>query len=324
MVDERRAPGVEDGEDADAGAQVLGIGRDVDHGLSRGLEQDVVDHGLVLFFSGLRARAQQRRQLQSELRRACALEELVLHYQPQVRAGDGAIVAAEALLRWHHPVHGLLGPGAFIDALAESAVAVEAGRWILESACAAAASWREKGLGQIQISVNLFPAHFRCGSLEQDVDNALMKTGLPAEALELEITENIALGYDETTLGLLERLRARGVGIAFDDFGTGYASLSSVTRYALTQIKIDRSFIQKIGAKSSERDTAVVRSILAMAHSLRLEVVAEGVETPFQADFLREQGCQKLQGFLFAKPLPASDFEKLCSPSVQRKLALGS
>ena len=208
-----------------------------------------------LYVPTLRARAKHRRELDTELRRACANQEFVLHFQPQVRSSDGAVIGAEALLRWHHPERGILAPGAFIDALCKSAVAIETGRWILMTACKTAASWRAKGLPPIRMGVNLFPAQFRNGSLLQDVEHALSESGLPPEALELEITENIALGREDGTLSPLKELRARGVGIAFDDFGTGYASLSYLTRYPLTRIKIDRSFIQKIGAQSAAEDT---------------------------------------------------------------------
>jgi EAL domain-containing protein (putative c-di-GMP-specific phosphodiesterase class I) len=216
----------------------------------------------------------------------------------------------EALIRWNHPQRGILGPGAFIDALAESPLAMDVGLWILETACTTASFWRAKGLRPLRISVNLFPTQFRSGSLERPVENALSKSALPAEALELEITENIALASDEATLSQLRRLRASGVGIAFDDFGRGYASLSYLTQYPLTQIKIDRSFIHKIGVNASEKDEAIVRSIIAMGRNLQLDIVAEGVETTLQADLLKAEGCHTLQGFLFSKPLSADAFER--------------
>jgi EAL domain-containing protein (putative c-di-GMP-specific phosphodiesterase class I) len=264
----------------------------------------------------LRARATHRRELDTELRRACANQEFVLYFQPQVRSSDGAVIGAEALLRWRHPDRGILAPGVFIDALCESAVAIETGRWILTTACKTAAAWRAKGLPPIRIGVNLFPAQFRNGSLLQDVEVALAESGLPPEALELEITENIALGREEGTLSPLKALRAKGIGIAFDDFGTGYASLSYLTRYPLTRIKIDRSFVQKIGTQSAGEDTAIVRSIIVMGRNLGLEVIAEGVETAAQAAFLKAEGCHELQGFLFSKPLPADVFEDFLKSDV--------
>ncbi|MGY4435098.1 diguanylate cyclase (GGDEF)-like protein [Bradyrhizobium sp. F1.13.1] len=217
-----------------------------------------------LYVPTLRAKAKHRRELDTELRRACANQEFVLYFQPQVRTSDGALTGAEALLRWHHPERGILEPGAFIDALCRSAVAIETGRWILTTACKTAAFWCAKGLPPIRMGVNLFPAQFRNGSLLQDVEKALSESGLRPEALELEITENIALGREDGTLSPLRELRARGVGIAFDDFGTGYASLSYLTRYPLTRIKIDRSFIQKIGGQAAAEDMALVRSIIVI------------------------------------------------------------
>lgn len=225
-----------------------------------------------LFIPALRARANSRRNLDAELRQASANGEFVLYFQPQFRATDSALVGAEALIRWQHPEKGILAPASFIDALGESAAVLETGRWILRNACQTAASWRAQGLPHIKIGVNLFPAQFRYGTLLSDVDDALKMSGLPAEALELEITENIGLGNNEAVLAPLQALRAQGVGIAFDDFGTGYASLSYLTKYPLTRIKIDRSFVQKITEQSDSEDTAIVRSIITMARNLKLEV----------------------------------------------------
>jgi len=194
----------------------------------------------------------------------------------------------------------------FIEAIAESPMVLDVGRWILRTACEKAAEWRAKGL-PVRTGVNLFPAQFRDGTLLAEIENTLRQTGLPAEALELEITENIALGYDETIIGQLRALREKGVSIAFDDFGTGFASLSYLTRYPISRLKIDQSFVRKISANN--QDTAIVRSIIVMAHNLGLEVIAEGVETPLQAAFLQAEGCDEVQGFLYAKPLTYDDFE---------------
>jgi diguanylate cyclase (GGDEF)-like protein/PAS domain S-box-containing protein len=273
-------------------------------------------HRFSLFAPPMRAKAQARQEIDSELRRACSDKEFVLHFQPQLRLSDGAVVGAEALLRWNHPQKGLLAPGAFIDALVQSPTALEAGRWILLSACEAAASWSAKGLPPVRIGVNLFPAQFHNGMLLEDVKIVLSRTGLPPEALELEITENIALGNDDEVLASLRTLRAIGVGLAFDDFGTGYASLSYLMRYPLTRIKIDRSFVQKIGKNAAAEDTAIVRSIITMGHNLGFAVTAEGVETRAQATFLQAKKCDEVQGFLYAKPLPAADFEDFLRKSL--------
>ena len=271
-----------------------------------------------LFVPVLRAKARARRELDTELRRAFAEKEFLLYFQPQLRASDGAVVGAEALLRWRHPERGILGPRVFIEALSESPAALEAGRWILQTACENAASWRAEGLPPVRIGVNLFPVQFHDGTLLNDVEVALHKSGLPAEALELEITENIALGHDESMLVPLRALRAKGVGLAFDDFGTGYASLSYLARYPLTRIKIDQSFVRKISDSSAAEDVAIVRSLIIMAHNLGLAVIAEGVETPAQAAFLRAEKCEEMQGFLYAEPLPAEAFRDFLRSSQAR------
>ncbi len=269
------------------------------------------------FIPSMRAKAEGRRALDNELRRAAANNEFVLFFQPQVRASDSAIVGAEALLRWTHPQRGVLAPGVFIDALCDSSVSLELGRWILRSACEKAASWRAQGLGDIRIAVNLFPAQFRQSTLLRDVAEALQASGLPPDRLELEITENIALG-DQALLTPLKALRDMGVSIAFDDFGTGYASLSCVTNFPLSRIKIDREFVRKLD-DGAEQDCAIVRSILMLARSLGLQVTAEGVETVAQAAFLRAEQCEELQGFLFSKPLPQNAFEELLASQSQSK-----
>jgi diguanylate cyclase (GGDEF)-like protein/PAS domain S-box-containing protein len=262
-----------------------------------------------LFLPALRAKANARRELDAELRRACANNEFELYFQPQVRAADGALVGAEALLRWRHPERGVLAPRAFIDALSESPVVLEVGRWILSAACEQAARWRIAGLSDFRIGVNLFPAQFHAKTLRTDVESALRATRLPAHALEIEITENIALGEQQENLDAVRALRQEGVKFAFDDFGTGYASLSYLTRYPLTRLKIDQSFVRKISESASLEDTAIVRSIIAMAHNLGLEVIAEGVENDLQAAFLRKEQCEELQGYLYGRPIPAREFE---------------
>jgi diguanylate cyclase (GGDEF)-like protein/PAS domain S-box-containing protein len=262
-----------------------------------------------LYHPSLRADAQARRVLDTELRRASAENEFELYFQPQLRCSDGMVVGAEALLRWRHPTKGILNPGAFIDALAESPAAHETGRWILDEACRAAASWRALGLPPIRMGVNLFPCQFSHGTLLDDVEAALLKSGLPPDALELEITENIALSQDDAMLQPLLKLRAKGIGLSFDDFGTGFASLSFLTRYPLTRIKIDRSFVSRISESATSDDSALLRSIIVMAHNLNLEVVAEGVETTAQANFLKKEKCEEVQGYLYACPLPRRQFE---------------
>lgn len=266
-----------------------------------------------LFVPTMRAKLRARQELNTQLRRATFAREFVLHYQPQIRLSDGAVVGAEALLRWQHPQRGLLAPDLFIDALSQSPFALEVGTWVLQTACQTAAAWRERGLPPLRIGVNLFPAQFDDGGLVLQVESALQHSGLPAEQLELEITENIAFGNDEAIMETLRSLRTKGVGLAFDDFGTGYASLSYLTKYPLTRVKIDRSFIRNIAKSCPQETTAVVRSMIMMAHNLGFEIIAEGVETSDQADFLQLKRCDEVQGYLYAKPLPADEFEAFVS-----------
>ena len=260
---------------------------------------------LRFFMPVLRAQAQARRSLGLELRRAFTDNEFEIYFQPQIRLFDNAVVGAEALLRWRHPQRGVLGPGAFIDTLAESAIASGVGRWIIRTACEQSAAWRAMGLPLARVGVNLFPSQAYDEALFQDVMEALRDFALPADALELEITENIALNPEDSAV--LQRLHDAGVKLAFDDFGTGYASLSYLTRLPLSRIKIDRSFVGKI--TNDAHDAAIVRSLIAMAHNLDIGVIAEGVETLEQASFLMNEDCEEAQGFLYAKPLPAAEFE---------------
>ena len=202
-------------------------------------------------------------------------------------------------------------PGAFINALAESVVAPQVGRCILDTACKVAARWQAQGPGTVRVGVNLFPVQFQQAVLVDEVRAALERTRLPPGALELEITENIAIGRDNVVLPSLRKLRKLGVGIAFDDFGTGYASLSYLTQYPLTRIKIDRSFIQKIGRHPALEESAIIFAIISLGHNLGLEVIAEGVETEGQVALLKAKECDEVQGYFYGKPMSASEFELL-------------
>jgi diguanylate cyclase (GGDEF)-like protein/PAS domain S-box-containing protein len=263
-------------------------------------------HTHRLFVPVLRAQAQTRRGLQVELRRAFAENEFELFFQPQIRLADEAVVGAEALLRWRHPQRGVIAPGAFIQTLAESTIASAVGAWVIRDACAKTSAWRAMGLLLNRISINLFPSQCRDSNLLLDVEGALQMSGLPADVLELEISETFALNNDDA-IAPLQELHARGIKLAFDDFGTGYASLSYLTKFPVSRIKIDRSFVAKVN--DDAEDAAIVRSLIAMAHNLKLGIIAEGVETEAQARFLLEERCEEAQGFLYAKPLSAADFE---------------
>lgn len=264
---------------------------------------------VFLFTPALRMEAVARRLYAMELHRAVDQGEFLLYYQPQVNLQTGAIVGAEALLRWHHPKRGILTPMSFIPALEGGPLAAIVGSWILDEACAQAAYWRRQGASEFRIGVNLFEAQFRVGNLVQEVMDVLDRHGLPPSALELEITENIALDNDEVVLETLRKLKGYGVGIAFDDFGTGYASLSLLKTYPLTRIKIDRSFVH--GMLEHKQDDSVVCATLDIAHGFDLQTIAEGIEQKSQRDYLKERKCEEGQGELFGKPMPAKQFASL-------------
>ncbi|MGI4800094.1 MAG: putative bifunctional diguanylate cyclase/phosphodiesterase [Janthinobacterium lividum] len=251
------------------------------------------------------AELRRARAYDSELRRAYDHEEFKVFYQPQIRLADGAMVGAEALLRWQHPEDGLLSPAAFMPSLEQRPISAEVGRWVLRTACAQAAVWRASGLPRFRMGVNLFGSQFQSGRLEQDVAEALTATGLSADALELEITENIILRHDKRLLTSLHTIRDRGVGIAFDDYGTGYASFSMLKRFPLTRLKVDQSFVR--GLCSSPEDRAIVEAILHLGRCFGFAVIAEGVEAEQQARRLREMGCDEAQGFLYGRPMSAAE-----------------
>jgi diguanylate cyclase (GGDEF)-like protein/PAS domain S-box-containing protein len=265
--------------------------------------------GVRMFFAReMQNRSEARHRLGSELRQALSNGEFELWYQPQVRLSDNALAGVEALLRWRHPHHDLLAPNAFIAVLEESAIAEEVGDWIIEQACAAAADWERKGLGALRVGVNLFAAQLRSGRLFEVVTTALQRHAVSPNKLELEITETTVLRHSKQSTKALRKLKAMGVGIAFDDFGTGFASLSLLQKYPLTRLKIDRSFIQRIDRKAG--DAAIVGAIVSMAKSFQLEVIAEGVETVEQEAAVLRLGCDEAQGYRYGRPMPARDIAK--------------
>ncbi len=261
-----------------------------------------------LFCPRLVERADERRAVEEELRHALSRGEFELFYQPQVTMADRRIVGVEALLRWRHPRRGLLAPGAFLSVLETSEMAVPVGRWIVREACAFGAGLAARG-APIRVGVNLFAAQLRDPRLFDDVSEALAAAGMAGDMLEVEITETTVLGLDDGVVEPLRRLRASGVRVAFDDYGTGYASLSLLKRYPLTRLKIDREFVRDIDADPD--DAAIVRAVIALGASLGLEVIAEGIETAEQATALLGFGCRDAQGYLFGRPMPAAELAAL-------------
>jgi diguanylate cyclase (GGDEF)-like protein len=264
---------------------------------------------LTRFFTPpLRLVTQQRQLLNSELHRAFENGEFELHYQPQVRLADGRIAGAEALIRWRHPGGRLLPPSAFLAVLEQSPLALPVGNWIVRTACAEA---RHRGstAAPIRMGVNLFAAQLMADDFVQVIADALSETGLEPNLLELEITENIILKSDEHVVLALKRLRQMGVGLAFDDYGTGHASLSMLKDFPVTRLKIDKGFIKNV--ETDPRDLALVQAIIQLGRTFRLDVIAEGIETRAQEKLLVSLGCSEAQGYLYGRPMPSSQLREV-------------
>ncbi len=251
----------------------------------------------------------QRLLLETHLHSAIANDQLRLVYQPKVSLSTGAVVGVEALIRWHHPKLGVISPGVFIHLAEESGLINQIGEWVLETACTQGKLWADAGFPNLQIAVNLSSRQFQNQNVATLVAHILRTTELDPALLELELTESLAMSGDEATVSTLLELREMGVTTAIDDFGTGYSNLSYLSRFPIDKLKIDRAFIEQID--KSGGDAAIVVAIIAMAHGLGLKVIAEGVETNDQANFLAQQGCDEMQGFLFSKPLPPNELEAL-------------
>lgn len=265
------------------------------------------------FTVDMNTRSLERLALQSELRKAVEHDEFKLHYQPRVDTRNNQVVALEALVRWHHPERGLVPPGEFMAFAEETALILPIGEWILRTACIQNKLWQDAGLTPVKISVNISAAQLRLDNLESTIRDLLEETGLRPEYLDLEITESTLMSDTETIRACLEKLGALGLRIFIDDFGTGYSSLSYLRRFPISGLKIDRSFVMDIPADPNA--TAIARAIIALSRALHIEVIAEGVETEQQLEFLRAEGCHEVQGFHFSEPLPAKQAQKLLPPS---------
>jgi EAL domain-containing protein (putative c-di-GMP-specific phosphodiesterase class I) len=251
----------------------------------------------------------QRLALESELRAALERNELVLHYQPKVDMASSRIVGMEALVRWQHPKRGLVAPSDFVPFAEETGLIVPLGNWVLGEACRQAREWQRRGAGDVPIAVNISGVQFQQrGELVESVARVLDASGLPPRLLELEITESVVMQNAPEARVMLEQLHQMGVGLSIDDFGTGYSSLNYLKRFPIDKLKIDQSFIRDLSVDSD--DAAIVQAIIALAHGLRLRVVAEGVERAEQYDFLRGLGNDEYQGYLYSRPLPAHEVER--------------
>jgi len=258
-----------------------------------------------LYTPAMNATALERLAIENSLRRALAQDELEIHYQPILELASGHVHGVEALLRWRHPERGMIPPSEFIPLAELTGLIVPIGPWVLRTACAQVQVWRQAGDPQLCLAVNISARQFQQADLVAEVRKALELTALPAQALDLEITESNAMQDPEAATRTLRELKALGVRISIDDFGIGHSSLSSLKRLPIDTLKVDRSFIRDI--VSDPDDAAIVTAVLAMAETLKLQVVAEGVETEEQLAFLRERRCGRMQGHFFSPPLPAAD-----------------
>jgi diguanylate cyclase (GGDEF)-like protein len=259
------------------------------------------------------AGTEDRVQFESELHSAVALNQFQLYYQPKVDTQTGEVRSAEALIRWLHPTRGTVSPAEFIPLAEECGLISAIGGWVIREACRQTRAWQLAGVPTLRVSVNLSASQFRDSGLVDSIRRALDDAGLQARYLEVELTESAVMSDPEKSIAILEQLSAMGVLVSVDDFGTGYSSMSYLRRFPIDKLKIDRVFIDEI--VSRPEDASIVRAIVSLAHSLRLKVVAEGVETPAQLDFLKIAGCDEYQGYHFSRPLPAADFERLIRDS---------
>jgi EAL domain-containing protein (putative c-di-GMP-specific phosphodiesterase class I) len=261
----------------------------------------------VIFESTIRQELENRLTLESELALAADRGEFELFYQPQVRLIDGSLIGAEALIRWRHPVRGYVSPGEFMPVVNTSALSERIANWVMETAGRQARAWELSG-NAVRVAINLSPSQLHSGDLAYSVAELLRTTGLTPSLLEIEVTEDILLHDEGRVLDMFKRIQQLGVRILFDDFGTGYASLSYLKKFPLDGLKIDRSFVLDLLADSD--DAAIVGSTIGLSKQLGLTVVAEGIENRATADFLVSMGCEEGQGYFFGRPMPADAFKK--------------
>jgi len=304
----------------DDGADANALIRNADASMYRAKELGKNNH--QRYHPSLQVNSSRRLVLETGLRNALVRREFLLHYQPKVDIVTGRLTGMEALLRWQHPEAGLVLPLEFVPLLEETGLIVPVGAWVLQAACTQAKAWLDAGFAFQRMAVNLSARQFRQPNLSDTVVEALRTSGLHPRHLELELTESILMEHSETTLTSLRELSGMGVQLAIDDFGTGYSSLSYLTRFPIDTLKVDRSFVRDISTDGD--DAAIVQAVIAMAHSLGLTVVAEGVETKEQFDFLRRNRCDEIQGNYFSRPLSAAAFALLLEEERRRSAACES
>jgi len=264
----------------------------------------------------MNARAVERQSVEEDLRRALKHQEFKLQYQPKIDLITGGITGAEALLRWIHPKRGLISPDRFIPVAEECGLILPIGAWVLREACTQARIWLDHGLHFTTMAVNVSAMEFQEDDFLRGLFEILNETGLEPEYLELELTESVLMKRAESTASILQALRDRGVKVAIDDFGTGYSSLSYLRKFPVDALKIDQSFVRQISTAGD--DTTILTAVIGMARSLKLRVVAEGVETLEELEFLRAQQCDEAQGFYFSRPVPPARFAQLLRTGIPK------
>jgi diguanylate cyclase len=272
----------------------------------------VKQHGrnnVQYFAAGMDAATQDRGRLESDLEQALAREQFELHYQPKVDAQSGLVSGAEALIRWRHPLRGLVPPSTFIPLAEESGLMESIGNWVIHEACRQAGAWQAEGLPPTRVAVNLSAIQFRNGKLLGTIRRALRDANLEPRFLEVEVTESALMSDPEESVNILKQLQQMGVLVSVDDFGTGYSSMSYLQRFPIDKLKIDRAFINDV--TSSDDDASIVSAIVSLGHTLKLKVIAEGVETPEQLEFLQMLGCDQYQGYHYSAAMPPNEFADL-------------
>jgi EAL domain-containing protein (putative c-di-GMP-specific phosphodiesterase class I) len=255
----------------------------------------------------MQARSARTLKLEAALRRATENHELSLHFQPQVELRDGGLIGVEALLRWRHPDFGMISPAEFIPIAEASGLIIPIGDWVMRTALQQLLDWDRCGIAVPVVAVNLSAAQFRQEHLVRNVKNLLAETGVPPGRLEIELTESLMMDDPIAAVSVMDELHRAGIQLSIDDFGTGYSSLNHLKRFRIDKLKIDQSFVRDLNR--DPEGEAIVRAIVSLAESLRFRTIAEGVETEPQLSFLRTIGCHEVQGYLFAKPMPAADLQ---------------
>lgn len=288
------------------------------------IKQNNNGNGYLFFNPEMSSQYMLQAERDAELYSALDNEEFCLYYQPKVDAVTGAIKGMEALIRWQHPKRGMVSPVEFIPYMEESGLIVLVGEWVLREACRVNKAWQDEGLPALKVSVNVATPQFKQDGFVDMVKDILDSTGLEPCYLEIEVTESCLMDDGAGNINILDQIKALGVSISVDDFGTGYSSLSYLKRFPIDTLKIDRSFISNIQDRKANDNAAIVTAIMALSHSLRLEVVAEGVETPQELAYLHALGCRTIQGFLFSRPVSQDEFRALQQDSVSLKQTLES